>query len=487
MTMENSGKPESLEEYQRLLLVLSDSSPGTLVFVECNSVATRRALPDRLRSLGLERPYAYFNIADLPPVERHIHPSAGLPAFLACERTQRPVELLYIDRYEARPDLEFVPQAGDAIESLNTSREALSRLEVIVVFLMPAFLIDMLQHHAMNLWSWRGYYFVLTQPQDKLGEPTKGLLAIDPDRFPWEQSLASHNITRHKIAGTMPADLIRIKEQTEDIGRRACAIGGFSLVLDLLKVGVPFPEDSREHLQHEPLRIRLLALKARALWGSGDYQTAINMLADSGVSAPVGIWMAAGQQDALRLSRQLGWYRHIEGDTEEAEQIFLAVSHIQEKKLAPDSFDLRRTQLGLASVYRTQGRVREAASLLTAILVQLGPEVHAVITTAEFETRRFQLELAQLYLDLGQYAKSEQELRQVMARQEKWRGDSLEMAAALQMMATVLLRLDPRQPRLNEAKELLTRALEVASVQLQPPDNPGLGPLRRQLAEVSKR
>jgi tetratricopeptide (TPR) repeat protein len=46
----------------------------------------------------------------------------------------------------------------------------LANLRVVVVFLLPAYVIDLIRSHALNLWSWRAHHYVLESPDDRHGQ-----------------------------------------------------------------------------------------------------------------------------------------------------------------------------------------------------------------------------------------------------------------------------------------------------------------------------
>ena len=154
-------------ESLRLKLALSTAAPGQLYFVELATARGRRHLPARLARDGLSRPHAYYNLAERSPAERQQNPLVSFRAFLAQASAAAPVEILYIDGFQAHRDFQLQPQPHDALEQLNLAREALARLPAAVVFLAPPYLIALFRQHTQNLWSWRHHDFTLCPDFDR--------------------------------------------------------------------------------------------------------------------------------------------------------------------------------------------------------------------------------------------------------------------------------------------------------------------------------
>src|SRR5713101_7622336 len=140
------------DDYPRLLLALRDATPGDLIFVQLNSPVQRRRLPEQLAADGLQRPFA---VADFATFQPGPPPHGILREFLEELKPTSP-EILFVNGLEHWIDAD--PQT---LEALNLGRERLASLGVVVVFLLPAYLIDLLRTRALNLWSWRAHHYSL--------------------------------------------------------------------------------------------------------------------------------------------------------------------------------------------------------------------------------------------------------------------------------------------------------------------------------------
>src|SRR3989442_69519 len=137
-------------DYPRLLLTLRDAAPGELFFVQINSPVQRRRLPEQLTADGLGRPVAVVDFATFQPGPP---PHEILRAFLQ-DLKSTPPEILFVDGLEHWIDAD--PQT---LEALNLGRERLASLGVVVVFLLPAYLIDVIRTRALNLWPCHAHQY----------------------------------------------------------------------------------------------------------------------------------------------------------------------------------------------------------------------------------------------------------------------------------------------------------------------------------------
>lgn len=154
---------EAQEQLRRLCFALQSAPVGMLIFVELDSASARSGLPERLRQLGLDRSFQYFNFKSYREGVRGGFVAGNLHQFASVH----PAEILFVDGFESRDDFKLQHQAGDALESLTLGREAITQLGAVVVFLMPRYVIDLVRGHALNVWSWRGYDFQLNDPDEQ--------------------------------------------------------------------------------------------------------------------------------------------------------------------------------------------------------------------------------------------------------------------------------------------------------------------------------
>lgn len=159
---ERGASPQMLEgvslaaNYPRLLLALRDATPGDLIFVQLNSPEQRRRLPEQLAADGLPRPFAVADFATFYPGPP---PHGVLREFLE-DLQSTPPEILFVDGLE-----HWIDADPKTLEALNLGRERLASLGVVVVFLLPAYIIDLIRTRALNLWSWRAHHYSL-EPTD---------------------------------------------------------------------------------------------------------------------------------------------------------------------------------------------------------------------------------------------------------------------------------------------------------------------------------
>lgn len=167
------GQPES--EWARLLGALALALPGELIFVTLDAPGARERLPLRLTDEGLRRPWISINLRDdrvLFGSADHALRQEPLPALNELHNLPWVLQVLLATEWPAPPGLIFVdgleflareenPVPGGPLEQLSLGREALAQLPAAVVFLLPALLVEQLRVHALNLWSWRAYDFVL--------------------------------------------------------------------------------------------------------------------------------------------------------------------------------------------------------------------------------------------------------------------------------------------------------------------------------------
>lgn len=186
MSEEGAG-PTGAAPLAKLVLTLRLARPGQLLFVEQNAPQLRRGLPERLWREGVQRPYLHIDFAQgrlwvrsagsEAPREEPLPALAAtgvlppyLRALLSDLGAASPYEVIYLDGLESRIDDETEPAPGGELERLNLAREALGALGAVLVFLMPAYVVQLLRTAAVNLWTWRSHHAVLPEPEPVLGE-----------------------------------------------------------------------------------------------------------------------------------------------------------------------------------------------------------------------------------------------------------------------------------------------------------------------------
>src|SRR5712692_679781 len=227
-------------DYPRLLLALRDATPGDLIFVQLNSPVQRRRLPEQLAADGLRRPSA---VADFATFQPGPPPHGILREFLE-ELKPTPPEILFVNGLEHWIDAD--PQT---LEALNLGRERLASLGVVVVFLLPAYLIDLLRTRALNLWSWRAHHYSLEPGEAATGRD--GLMqsldtghSIAPGDTPEArdrririlQRLLDEGLAENRTLDSLTRSiLLPLVQEIHNAGRFAEALAGLDRITDSLE------------------------------------------------------------------------------------------------------------------------------------------------------------------------------------------------------------------------------------------------------------
>ena len=316
-----------------------------------------------------------------------------------------------MDGLEHRIDAD--PKPGGALEELNLSRERLANLGVVVVFLLPLYLIDLIRTYALNLWTWRAHHY-----------------SLDPvEVTPRHDSIMQSWDTGRAIA---PGDTPEARERRIRILRR---------LLD---------EGLAEHRTVESLTHSILIPLASELYVAGRYGEALNVL-DRVKSA------SEKAEDSLENATILSWQALVLdslGRFNEAEPLYRRSLLIREKALGPDHPDVAASLNNLAWLYNFQGRYGEAKPLCwRSFLIRekaLGPDHPNVAGSLN--------NLAWLYYSQGRYREAEPLYLRSLGIWEKAVGpDHPNMAASLNNLAA----LYDSQGRDGEAEPLYLRSLGI--------------------------
>jgi len=327
-------------------------------------------------------------------------------------------EILFVDGLEYWIDSNL--KIGNALEALNLGREQLTNLGAVVVFLLPAYLIDLIRTHALNLWSWRAYHYSL--------DPGEGTIR--------HEGMPQFLDTGHLIA---------LGDTPEARDRRI-------RILQRL-----FNEGLAEDQTIDSLTHSVLLPLAREFYDSGRFREALTTLEQtrdkSGKTAD-----SRDEADVLDLRalilRDLGKFA-------EAEPLFLKSLAIREKAFGQDHPDIAISLNNLALLYHSRGKLEEAKPLykraLTISEKVLGrnhPNIAIILNN-----------LAGLYDDQGHYAEAELLHKQALTVAERTLGaEHPRLAAMLNNLATVY----QSQGRYSEAEMLSKRALAVCEKVLGP-------------------
>lgn len=473
-------------DYQRLLIALRQSPPGALLFLQLNSPVERKQLPARLSTDGFQRSFAIADFARLPVGP----PPYGVLREFVEELHPQP-EVLFVDGLEHR--IETQP---DTILELNLGRERLANLGVVVVFLLPAYIIDLIRAHALNLWSWRAHHYILESPED-LGRQDGALASfttghtISPGDTPEArdrririlQRFLTEGLTENRsIESLLRPVLLPLANDLFDAGRFAEVLA----VVDRLRSLVTNSEDSAEKAEilnlhantlaslgldeAEPLYQRVLAICENVLGPEHpDTASSLNNLAE--LYRNQGRYAQAEPlfQRALAIREQVLGPEHPntaasfnnlaalyynQGLYPQAEPLYQRALAIREKVLGPEHPDTALSLNNLAALYSHQGLHAQAALLSQRALAicekVLGPEHPNTAISLN--------NLAARHSAQGHYAQAEPLYQRALAILEKALGpEHPNVATCLENYASLLRKMD----RAAEAEQLVARAREI--------------------------
>lgn len=444
-TVEHSSPPAKTtfgNDYQRLLIALRHAPVGSFFFLQLNSLVQRRQLPERLKADGFQRSFAVADFARLPVGP----PPYGVLREFVEELHPKP-EVLFVNGLEQR--IETQP---DTILELNLGRERLANLGVVVVFLLPAYVIDLIRAHALNLWSWRAHHYMLESPDDLRNQG--GALAsfttghtISPDDTPETrdrririlQRFLSEGLAENRsIDSLLRPVLLPLANDLSDAGRSTEVLA----VVERLRSLVTNAEDSAE-------KAEILNHQANALTALGKfdeakppYQRALTIREQV---------LGPEHPDTATSLNNLAVLYHHQGRYAQAEPLFQRALAIRGQVLGPEHPVTAESLNNLAALYRNQGRYAQAEPLYQRALAiweqAFGPEHPDTATSLN--------NLALLYTQQGRYAQAEPLYQRALAILEKSLGpEHPRVAVVLENYAHLLRRMD----RKAEAEKLAARA-----------------------------
>lgn len=312
-------------------------------------------MPERLKADGLQRSFAVAGFSAFflgPP------PYGVLREFLEDLPPPLP-EILFVDGLE-----HWVDADPDTIQALNLGRERLANLGVVVVFLLPAYVIDLIRTHALNLWSWRAHYYTLGAEKDDSSSllPLSAMnlaRVITPGDTPEArdrririlQRLLDEGLSENRsLESLLRSVTLPLARELTDAGRFAEALSLLDPITQLLEKG----KDSQ-------LKAALLKMRASILEGLGLFGEAIRFLEKAmeieekllGQDHPE---LAHNLNNLSALHFSLGHYR-------QAEVLLAKTLATEEKTLGPDHPSIAATLNNLATLCFHQGLSLQAEQL----------------------------------------------------------------------------------------------------------------------------
>ena len=448
----SSGEPTSTSpettygnDYQRLLIALRQAPSGALLFLQLNSPVQRRQLPEQLKADGLQRSFAVADFARLPAGP----PPYGVLREFVEELNPQP-EVLFVSGLEQR--IETQP---DTILELNLGRERLANLGVVVVFLLPAYVIDLIRAHALNLWSWRAHHYILEPPDDlpRQGGALTSLATghtIPPGDTPETRDRRIRILQRfldeglaenRSIESLLRPVLLPLANDLHDAGRFTEVLA----VVDRLRSFVTDGEDSAE-------KAAVLNLQANTLAALGKFDEAVPLY-HRALAIREQVLGPEHPNTATSLNNLAVLY-DTQGLYAQAEPLYQRALAIREQVLGPEHPHTASSLNNLAALYHDQGLSAQAEPLYQRALAireqVLGPEHPNTATSLN--------NLAALYDTQGLYAQAEPLLQRTLAIREKSLGpEHPHVAICLGNYAALLRKMD----REAEAEELEARALGI--------------------------
>lgn len=463
-----SGTEPSVDDYQRLLVALQDAALGDLIFVQINSPVQRRQLPEKLTACGLNRP---FGIVDFATFQPGPPPHGILREFLA-DLASPPPEILFVDGLEYWIDAN--PKPGGALEALNLGRERLAALGVVLVFLLPTYLINIIRSHAQNLWSWRAYYYSLDPtkaesiPRDKFSSPGMGYEATPGDtpedrdrRIRILQGLLDKELTENRSLDSLIQPLLL------PLARELYAAGRFTGALTVLdRLGA---DSAKGH----PADATVLNFRALVLQALGKFKEAEQLYLHALTLREKNLGL--DHPGVATILHNLSLLYDHQGKYTEAEHLEEQALTIREQVLGPEHPEVAATLNNLALIYHAQGQYAEAEPLYQRALF-----IYERILGSEHPNMAVTLNnLARLYHTQGQYTEAERLYKQALGIREKVFG-RVHPDTAISLSNLALLY--HAQGRYAEAEPLYQRALETLEKALGP-EHPSLANSFNDLAE----
>lgn len=402
-------------EFSKLKLALRSAPGGSLVFVQLQAPEERRRLPQRLREGGVPGEFVYLNFGDLPEEERTRHPVRVLSDALRREGGR----LLFVDGIEARPDFHLQHESGDCIEKLNLGRESLARLgartDTALVFLLPDFVLELIESYAADLWSWRSYDYALDTDLLARAAPSTQRRSHGASRLTWSRAGWDSRVADRERR-------IRIlRERLDSLAEQAA-----------------------------PLRLDATLALARALSEAGRAQEALTLLDSVAEAAPgqlhAPLALASWREERAEAHRGLG-------QLHEARDLLVQALLTRTAVLGEESPATVHSLLLLAGVDHQLGQRPQAIRLYKKAVALCA----AVFGPAHQETARAQGALGRAYRDEGRLAEAEPLLLAALGvLQTLPAGGDLDLADVLYGLA--LLKHD--QGKDAESAQLRAQALE---------------------------
>jgi len=419
--------------YRQISLAINYSPPGAFIFIEANRPLERQGFPEKIKTQGILNPVYYMNInMDFPP-NLPLHKT--IEEWLKEKTHENTMPVLILDGFEML--FQDKRMAKEWLETFNFSREYLSSLDAVLVFIAPAFCMDLFRIYSPDLWAWRAFYF--TMPQ--------------------EQELTQ----KREIIPSMDMETPLLPQDNPE--KRNARI---NILKNLLE------EELKRHGSIESVWENILYPLSKELFVSGRYDESYKILK----RAEKWIDSISETKEASEYFNHMGRIYHFQGNINSALKFFEQALKIDEKIFGKDHPNVARVLNNIAMVLQDKGDLEAALQYLNRAL-----EINErVFEKDPHNVARVLNNIALILKDKGDPGTALQYLQKALEIDEKVFGkDHPNVGTLVNNIATVLM----EKGDLEEAIKYFQRALEINEKAFGK-DHPFVGSLVNNIAMVLK-
>jgi formylglycine-generating enzyme required for sulfatase activity len=165
--------------WRSICLSLEQVSLGSFIFIEADFPNPRESFRNNIEQYRLQRTVYFLNVTrDIPPLDPLFK---NVPEWM--KKREPSPQIIILDGFEELFINNMV--ARQWLETFNFSREALSAIPVIFVFLVPGFCMDLFRRYSPDVFSWRAFFYNLPKLAPQKIEKEIPLLDRIPRAF-WD-------------------------------------------------------------------------------------------------------------------------------------------------------------------------------------------------------------------------------------------------------------------------------------------------------------
>jgi len=199
--------------YRPIILAIEQSSEGDFIFIEANTPVDRKKIPEKIKNYGLKNVIYYININNDLPSSLPLHKS--IPKWLREKNIIENKIVIALDGFEGI--FRDKENAKEWLQTFNLSREALANVKAILIFLIPAFGIDLIRQYSPDIWSWRAFHFQLPL-RDEFRE-TKLITSFDLAGYRYTEDNPEKRESRIKVLSGLLEDELKLHGSIEAVWR----------------------------------------------------------------------------------------------------------------------------------------------------------------------------------------------------------------------------------------------------------------------------